>query len=94
MTQHVPRRSPPLPTASRIGLALMQWIDTRADRTGDPRHAERIEWFRALPFAAMHLACLGVLWVGISPIALAIAGLVRSLRPVPPQLLASAQGVK
>ncbi len=32
-----------------------------------------IDWFRVIPFACMHLMCLGVIWVGWSPIAVAVA---------------------
>lgn len=44
------------------------------------RDAERIEWLRALPFITMHLTCFGVLWVGVSPITLTIAGVLYALR--------------
>jgi len=30
---------------------------------------ERIDWLRSSPFILIHIACLGVFWVGISPIA-------------------------
>jgi stearoyl-CoA desaturase (delta-9 desaturase) len=33
---------------------------------------ERMEWGRALPFIILHLGCLGALWVGWSPVALAV----------------------
>ena len=32
-----------------------------------------INWLRLLPFLGLHLACLGVIWVGVSPFALAFA---------------------
>ncbi|MES1190693.1 MAG: acyl-CoA desaturase [Steroidobacter sp.] len=35
--------------------------------------ADGIEWTRVLPFIAMHLMCLGVIWVGVSPVAVAVA---------------------
>jgi stearoyl-CoA desaturase (delta-9 desaturase) len=34
---------------------------------------ERIDWLRAVPFVAMHLACLAVPWVGVSPLANGVA---------------------
>jgi stearoyl-CoA desaturase (delta-9 desaturase) len=40
----------------------------------------RVEWLRCWPFFAMHAACLGVFWVGWSPIAVAIAGGLYALR--------------
>jgi stearoyl-CoA desaturase (delta-9 desaturase) len=59
---------PPRPLA-----ALRRWVDTGDDGPADPGVDDRIDWLRALPFAGMHLACLGVLFVGVSPVALAIA---------------------
>ena len=35
-------------------------------------HAQRVEWTGNVPFLAVHLACLLVLWTGISPIAAVI----------------------
>lgn len=35
-----------------------------------PITADRVDWRQAVPFAAMHLGCLGVLWVGVSAVAL------------------------
>jgi stearoyl-CoA desaturase (delta-9 desaturase) len=32
--------------------------------------ARRIDWLRGVPYIGMHLACLGVIWVGWSPVAL------------------------
>ncbi|MCX7868756.1 MAG: hypothetical protein N2322_02290, partial [Terrimicrobiaceae bacterium] len=34
---------------------------------------ERMEFKRALPFIFLHLGCLGVIWVGWSPAAVAVA---------------------
>ena len=35
-------------------------------------HTQRVEWFGNLPFLGAHLACLLVLWTGVSPTAAAI----------------------
>ena len=60
--------------ASRLWRYLVTTMDSwaKADEpfTGDPRKAE---WVRVIPFVAIHLACLLVLWVGWSPIAVAFA---------------------
>jgi stearoyl-CoA desaturase (delta-9 desaturase) len=32
----------------------------------NPHPSERFDWIRCLPFAAIHLACLGALWTGVS----------------------------
>src|SRR5258708_5270091 len=34
--------------------------------------ASRIDWGRVLPFLAMHVACLAVIWVGFSGVAVAV----------------------
>ena len=53
--------------------SLLAWFDSAAvdmkPRVGD----KRIDWLRTVPFIAMHLACLGVIWVGWSPVAVAAA---------------------
>ena len=48
----------------RMAVGLARWFDTSAqDVAGDD---DRIDWVRVVPFIAMHLACLGVIWVGFS----------------------------
>ena len=49
---------------------LLAWIDSSryASSAADER---RIDWLRILPFIGLHLACLAVFWVGVSPIAVA-----------------------
>ena len=63
-----------------IGTRMRRWLVGGVD--GDTRrHGERrIDWLRALPFLAMHAGCLGVLWVGVSPVAVAMAGLLYAVR--------------
>src|SRR5436190_3567704 len=58
--------------------ALILWIDTAATPVGDD--PDRIDWLRVLPFLAMHLACLAVFTVGVSPAALWTALLLYALR--------------
>lgn len=41
---------------------------------------ERMEWGKVLPFAILHLGCLGVIWVGWSPIAVALCILLYIVR--------------
>lgn len=61
--------------------SVRRWFDTSADPVevaeGD---ANRIDWLRALPFIGMHLACLGVLVVGVSPVALLVAAGLYAIR--------------
>lgn len=74
------------PTGARLrGLraAIGRWFDTRAPATADgvdDGSGDRIDWLRALPFVAMHLACLAVFWVGISPVAVGVAAALYALR--------------
>lgn len=63
----------PVPAGRRWSAAVLRWVDTEASATDDARDPDRIDWLRALPFAGMHLACLGVIWVGVSPTALWVA---------------------
>jgi stearoyl-CoA desaturase (delta-9 desaturase) len=53
--------------------ALIAWFDTGSDRPVHGRaDAHRIDLARVIPFIALHLACLGAFWVGVSPIAIAV----------------------
>src|SRR5689334_8477342 len=60
--------------------ALAQWFDTDAVDVRDTARADRIDWLRVIPFIGMHLACLGVFWVGVSPLAIAVAAALYALR--------------
>jgi stearoyl-CoA desaturase (Delta-9 desaturase) len=71
----------------RASRAVQQWFDTqdlaKAGRSSEA--ADRIDWARAVPFIFLHLACLAVVWVGVSRSALGLAALrlVWGLKPVP-----------
>lgn len=58
--------------------ALLRWLDSHAQdhATAD----DRIDWLRVLPFVGLHLACLGVIWVGISTTAVVVAIALYALR--------------
>ncbi len=79
---HESNRALPSPAASRLratAAALARWFDTAVEpELGDD--ADRIDWPRAVPFIAMHMACIGVLWVGVSPLALALAAALYAIR--------------
>ena len=62
----------------RRWTALVQWFDTSAAVDSDAGDA--IDWLRVIPFIAMHVVCIGVIWVGVSPIALIVAGALYVLR--------------
>jgi stearoyl-CoA desaturase (delta-9 desaturase) len=66
---------------SRWLAPLRRWFDTESSRLAqDEVAADRIEWLRVLPFLGMHLMCLGVIWVGTSPVAIAVAAGLYVLR--------------
>ena len=56
--------------------SILQWFDawTNGGVTDQsPRQDYRVEWLRCIPFFAVHLMCFGIIWVGWSPIAVAVA---------------------
>lgn len=50
----------------RLLAALRLWFDTGASPASAEHAADRIDWARVVPFIAMHLACIAVIWVGFS----------------------------
>lgn len=52
---------------------IIRWFDSEApagsDIDEDSRH---INWIRCLPFFFVHAMCFGVIWVGVSPIAVLV----------------------
>jgi len=75
---HDPSSTAPGPLR-RAWIAFLRWFDTR---TGEDEAApsESIDWVRVLPFLGMHVACLGVFWVGFSWAALWVALGLYALR--------------
>jgi stearoyl-CoA desaturase (Delta-9 desaturase) len=63
------------PTRHALDLTTVRrWLDSNnAPNAVDDSDRDRIDWLRVLPFVFMHAACLGVIWVGISPTALIVA---------------------
>ncbi|MGE3165871.1 MAG: acyl-CoA desaturase [Planctomycetota bacterium] len=68
---------PPAPATrlQRFWRPLASFFDGRADEnaTLDPSIADRVDWIRILPFLGVHVLCLGVVWVGWSATAVAVA---------------------
>lgn len=62
--------SPPI--IRRAVTGLIRWFDTSAQDEGSHRD-EGVDWTRVVPFIAMHVACLAVIWVGFSWFALWVA---------------------
>ncbi|MBS0379431.1 MAG: acyl-CoA desaturase [Proteobacteria bacterium] len=80
MTVEAPAATrPATPATRRFAAALRRWFDT-ADADSATGRQGRIDWLRAAPFIGMHLACLGVLWVGVSATALGVAAGLYVLR--------------
>ena len=78
---------PPVPLAISAGAGrswmartLRRWIDTSDAAEVMAGREDRVDWLRATPFIAMHVACLGVIWVGVSPVALVVAAAMYALR--------------
>ena len=73
------QNSIPALSQGRNVRTLRRWFDTADDAEPDD-NADRIDWLRALPFIAMHVTCLGVIWVGFSWVALLVAVALYALR--------------
>ncbi|WP_199226814.1 fatty acid desaturase [Opitutus sp. ER46] len=60
------------PFLRRAASACVQWFDADYAPDGaDKMRAEpdRVDWVRCIPFIILHAGCLGVIWVGWSPVA-------------------------
>jgi len=65
---------------SRFLHNLVRWVAADHASLPVPNRPEAIDWSRIIPFVLMHLACLGVIWVGVSPVALASAAFLYVIR--------------
>jgi stearoyl-CoA desaturase (delta-9 desaturase) len=60
---------------------MLSWFDNeRAVVAGVETQSKGIDWPRLLPFVALHVGCLGVLWVGVSVTAVAAAVMLYAMR--------------
>ena len=75
-----PPPTPTTPAAGGVLHTLRLWFDSSAAPPPDQADAERIDWMRVVPFLLLHLGCAAVIWVGVSPVALLVAGLLYALR--------------
>jgi stearoyl-CoA desaturase (delta-9 desaturase) len=66
--------------AQRLALTLRRWFDTDEAALAATGDADRVDWLRVLPFVGLHVACLGVLWTGVSATALIVAGVSYVVR--------------
>jgi stearoyl-CoA desaturase (delta-9 desaturase) len=55
-------------------MSVLRWFDGEAglDQLSQ-RDPDRVDWLRVVPFLLLHLACLLVIWVGWSPVAVGTA---------------------
>ncbi|MGB8634951.1 MAG: acyl-CoA desaturase [Rhodanobacteraceae bacterium] len=58
---------------------VRSWFDTSAAAVSGEA-TRQIDWLRAFPFLALHVACAAVFWVGVSPIALVVASGLYAVR--------------
>lgn len=66
---------------SRLTTTLVRWFDSWAGMEAiQDREPLCVDWLRCLPFVAMHLMCLGIIWVGWSPFAITVAAALYFVR--------------
>lgn len=72
---------PPAPAPATRPLSILRrWFDTQMPPDDETDRSDRIDWLRAVPFIGLHLACVAVLWVGVSPIAVVVAAAMYAVR--------------
>ncbi|MEM7168359.1 MAG: acyl-CoA desaturase [Planctomycetota bacterium] len=56
---------------SQLWSSVRRWF--RSDHVDESVADDRVDWVRCVPFILLHVACLAAFWVGVSPIAVAVA---------------------
>ncbi len=59
---------------------VVLWFDSGAPRAASADRAGTVDWIRVVPFVAMHVACLGVVWVGFDRRAMVVAAALYVVR--------------
>jgi stearoyl-CoA desaturase (delta-9 desaturase) len=59
---------------------MLRWFDAGSDTPGTGGAHDGVDWPRIVPFVGMHAACLGVVWVGVSGVAVGVAAALYVLR--------------
>lgn len=59
---------------------IVLWFDTSAVDREAMTDTTVVDWYRVLPFIAVHAACLGVVWVGWSWTAVGVAAALYAVR--------------
>jgi stearoyl-CoA desaturase (Delta-9 desaturase) len=67
-------------TPSRRLAAVARWFNASVPTAAGEDAEDRIDWLRVAPFICMHVACLGVFWVGCSWFALWTALALYAIR--------------
>ncbi len=60
--------------------SILRWFDSEATYRDQFLTQRRSDWLRVVPFGLVHLACLAVIWVGWSPIAVGVAVAAYAVR--------------
>jgi len=60
-----------------IFSSLWHWFDTKNKNN---QASDKIDWIRVIPFIAMHITCIGIIWVGWSPFAIGVAIFLYAIR--------------
>ncbi|UCF39358.1 MAG: acyl-CoA desaturase [Acidobacteriota bacterium] len=69
------------PETESYWASFVQWFDSHAGPDDVPEtEKKKVDWVRAIPFYALHLACLGVIWVGWSWTAVLVAAVLYAIR--------------
>ncbi len=76
----IEKAATPVAGAGRSLRTLRRWFDNDAVLVADAADSPRIDWTRLLPFAALHLGCFAVVWVGVSTTAVLVAAALYAIR--------------
>lgn len=60
--------------------AIRHWFDSKQRTDSGESGSRDIDWMRIIPFIALHLGCLAVIWVGVSVFAVGVAVALYLLR--------------
>src|SRR4051812_5376820 len=71
---------PATPARASRFQSILRWFNTDVAPPQSLESGNKIDWLRAVPFIAMHLACLFVFVVGVSKIAVAFAVALYAIR--------------
>ena len=59
---------------------LNKWLDNQYNEADATQHPDAIDWLRIIPFIGLHLACFGVIWVGVSGTAVLVCAVTYLVR--------------